>query len=53
LYVHVNYSIRGWVGASNNDPAQGLHTLKSRPVSGGGSKMVWLASAFSSTYRYM
>jgi len=27
--VHVNYSIWGWVGASNNDPAQGLHTLKS------------------------
>jgi len=29
--VHVNYSIWGWVGASNNDPAQGLHTLKSGP----------------------
>jgi len=31
--VHVNYSIWGWVGASNNDPAQGLHTLKSGPGS--------------------
>jgi len=29
--VHVNYSIWRWVGASNNDPAQGLHTLKSGP----------------------
>jgi len=29
--VHVNYSIRGWVGASNNDPAKGLHTLNSGP----------------------
>ena len=29
--MHVNYSIWGWVGASNNDPAQGLHTLKSGP----------------------
>jgi len=28
--VHVNYGIWGWVGASNN-PAQGLHTLKSGP----------------------
>jgi len=27
--VHVNYSIWGWVGASNNDPAQGFHILKS------------------------
>ena len=27
--MHVNYSIWGWVGASNNDPAQGLHALKS------------------------
>ena len=30
--MHVNYSIWWWVGASNNDPAQGLHTLKSSPV---------------------
>ena len=27
--MHVNYSIWEWVGASNNDPDQGLHTLKS------------------------
>ena len=30
--MHVNYNIWGWVGASNNDSAQGLHTLKSGPV---------------------
>ena len=30
--MHVNYSIWGWVEASNNDPAQGLHTLKSDSV---------------------
>jgi len=29
--VHVNYSIWGWVGASTNDPAQGVHALKSGP----------------------
>jgi len=32
--VHINYSIWGWVWASNNDPAQGLHTLKSGPGNG-------------------
>jgi len=30
--VHVNYSIWGWVGASNNDPVRGLHTRKSCPA---------------------
>ena len=29
--MHVNYSIWGWVGASNNDPGQGLYTFKSSP----------------------
>ena len=29
--MHANYSIWGWVGASNNDPAQGFNTLKSGP----------------------
>jgi len=32
--VYANYSIWGWVGASNNNngPAQGLHTLKCGPA---------------------
>ena len=29
--MHANYSISGWVGASNNDPAQCPHTRKSGP----------------------
>ena len=29
--MRVNYSIWGWVGASSNDPAQGLLTLPSGP----------------------
>jgi len=41
--VHVNYSISGWVGASNNDPAQGLHTIKSGP----GHNLYDAAAAFS------
>ena len=31
MHVNYRYSILGWVWACNNDPAQGLHTLKSDP----------------------